>query len=162
MLYNELRLPAIQLTVAHSFGDVRAADGFAAGQVGDGAGDLEHAVIGARRQAQTRHRCRQQGLRGGFRHAVAFDFAHRQPRVRPAAALQLEVAAADHPLAHLRAALGIGLPRYAQRVGFDPWHEQLQVDAVEQRAGDACAIAADLVGRAAAFAGAVAEITAGT
>ena len=37
----------VQGPVLHGFGDVRGLDIFGGGEIGDGAGDLEHAVVGA-------------------------------------------------------------------------------------------------------------------
>jgi hypothetical protein len=151
---------AIQFAITHGLGDVTGANHLRACEIGDGSCDFEHAVIGACGQRQPGHRRFQQLPRRWFRAAIAFDFTRRQPRIGFAGALQLPFAAAGHALAHAGAGFGGGVA-VAERGTFDPRHVDVQIDTVEQRAGDAGAIAQHLIRRAAAFAGDIAQISAG-
>ena len=132
-----------------------------AGQVGDRARHLEHAVIGARRQTQPRDRLLEQRLALRIRRAVTVDLARRRAArwACPAARAARARAAATRA----RIACG-GLAAGVLRIRSSCTgrrHLDLQVDAVEQRPGDARAVARNLVRRAAAAAVGVAEITAG-
>ena len=57
----------------HGFGDVFGAQGLAGGQVGNRARNLEHAVIGACRKAETLDRLFEQGFASGIGMAMPLD-----------------------------------------------------------------------------------------
>ena len=125
------------------------ADLLAAGQVGNGAGQLENPVVGPRRQLQLVHGRAHQGASGFIQRAVPahfgrlhFGVAHRAEN-RPCfhlAALSSEPAALDLPGGLHPRLDGGGILRsavFAQLLVLDARHLDVDVDAVEQRAGDA-------------------------
>lgn len=135
---------------------MRAFDGAATGQVGDGAGHAQDAVHRACGQLQAFHRLFEHGLVGGGQHAIAQGLSRVEAGVGGTGALQLAGTCLRYAGLHGGAVFG-GRSIAAQFGRWQPWHLQLQVDAVQQRAGDACAVAGDRVGRAAAAATAVAS-----
>jgi len=130
-----------------------------AAQVGHRARYLEHAVVGARRPVQLLHRGAQQAFAGRVRAAVAVDLARRQALVRLALARQLQRMRLRHACGDRGAALAFG--QGADALRRHGRHCQLDVDAVEQGAGDAVLVALRAFRRAAAFAGHVSEPAAG-
>jgi len=153
-------LTAIQLPVADRLGQVRGGDRIASGQVGDGARHAQDAVQGARRQAQAVDGVFQQRFVARLQAAVAQGLAVAELAVGAAGARQLALPRLLHPGAHGGAAFaggGIG----AQRLWRQARYVHVQVDAVQQRTGDARAVAADAVVAAAATAAGVAGPAAG-
>ena len=71
-----------QASVLDRLGDVRRPHCRAAGEVGDGAGDLENAVPGARREIQPLAGLLEQAGTGRIRRAMGFDLGGRQPGIR--------------------------------------------------------------------------------
>ena len=143
----------IQTSILDRFGDVGGFDVFHAGEIGNGAADFQDSTISSRAQAEFVDRGLQQSLCILFHRAVAADFpgAHLGVRVQLGflEALQLQHARGVDALADdVRAFAGVfrGQLLIAQSRHFD-----LNVDAVEQRAGDLGAVALDLQRRAGAF-----------
>lgn len=80
--------------------------------------------------------------------------------IEPAAAGDLADAGLLHPRAHLRAGLA-GHRIRPQFAGWQPRYLHVQIDAIQQRTGNAAAIALDDIGRAAAAPAAIARPAAG-
>lgn len=152
---------AFQPAIADRLRQVRAGDGLAPAEVGDGARQAQDPVVGARRQVELVDGTLQQALVGRYERAVARQLAGAEQRIGFAGARELALARGDHALAHG----GAGLARrrvVGQRGGRLARHLDLDVDAVQQRAGDPAAIARHQVRRAAAAAGGIAGVAAGT
>ena len=146
--------------VLNGFGEMRWGDVVAAGQIGHAARQLEHAVIGACRQIQSGDRLLEQRFPGGIRSAELFDFLCAEPGIGLALPRHLTCTRRLHAVAYDVAGLTCaGLHQFVLR---QRGHVDLDVDAVEQRPGNACAVARDLVRRVAAGLGRVTEIAAGT
>ena len=138
-------------------------DFFGAGEIGDGAADFEHPAVGAGAQTQFIDRGFEQSLRVVIHGAITLDISRAHLGVgvdvsflKP---LQLNRPRIIDALAnHLRGFSGVaaGEVLIADRRHFD-----LNVDAIEERAGDARAIALDLQRRADAFFLRIGEKTAG-
>ena len=155
----------IQRAVLHGFGDVPGGDLLRALQVGDGAGDLQDAGVGAVGQAQPLAGEQQQLLRVGRHGAGGVQVPGAELGVDADARRVAGVARALHRSGRLHPAahLGGGLLRrvLGEALGGNGLHLDVHVDAVQQRVGDAVQIAADLRGRAAAGPGAAAQVSAG-
>src|SRR3989441_9027750 len=82
---------AVETPVLDRFGDVGDADRRFAGEVGDGAGKLEHPVVGARREMELADRLFQQRTGLLFCCAEAFDFARAESGVAFALAQELSL-----------------------------------------------------------------------
>ena len=138
--------PPVQTSVLNRLGDVGGLDFFRAGEVGDGAADLQDSAVGAGAQAQFVDRGFEQSFRvivhgtitldiSGAHLGVGVDVSFLKP-------LQLNRPRVIDPLANgFRGFAGVaaGEVLIADRRHFD-----LDVDAVEKRAGDPGAIALDL------------------
>lgn len=109
------------------------------GQVGDGARHLEHAVVGARRPVQARHGGVQQRVAGLVRAAMQVDFRGREAAVGFALALLL--ALQRYCGTRGDGAGGFAWRRRRQFVRGQGADQDLQVDAVEQGAGQAVLVA---------------------
>src|SRR3546814_14576963 len=79
------------------------------------------------------HRALQQQAGVRFRFNVLTKLGDAELRIRLALPHQLQLARKLHTFAHRRT----GLRAFAaeQLLAFDAWHEQLQIDAIEQRPG---------------------------
>jgi hypothetical protein len=159
MLARSLRPPR---PVLDRLGQVRRPDVGRSRQVGDRAGQLEHAVVGPRREVQLAHRRLHQPLPGAVERAVRAHLGRPHIGVgqQPGAteALGLAHARRRDPLAH--GAGGLALPFRSQFFVIHAWHLDVDVDPVEQRAGDALLVARDNRGRVGAGLLAVAVIAA--
>ena len=147
---------AIQAAVAQGFGHVRGGDGLAAGQVGDGAGHAQDAMQAARRELQALHGTLEQGLVACLEPAMGHGFRLAHPRIRFAAARLLARARGDD------AGLDGGRAFAVRRIGPEFMRRQsryvhMQVDTVQQGAGQPAAVAPHQVGPAAAAAARVAR-----
>ncbi len=115
------------------------------GQIGDGAGQLEDAVVSARGKLQAGHGGFHQAAAGIIQNAERANF--RRAHIRVASdravreALALALAGRFHPRAYGRR--GFPQARVAQFLVFHPRHLDMDVNAVEQRAGDAFLILSD-------------------
>lgn len=129
-------------------------------QIGDGARQFQHPVIGPRRPVQPQHGGLQQLGRRHIVLAVPVDFATPQLAVGFALALALSFKGARDPFRDG----GAGFTRLldGQFGGAQGIDVQLHVDAVQQRAGQARLVAFDQFRRAAAAALAVAILSART
>lgn len=148
-----------ETAILHRFGDVGWGDGDAAGQVGDAARDAQHAVVGARREVETGQRLFEQRGAGGVGLAVLVDLTVRQLSVGSALARQLPRTRRADAGGDERRRFAVGRILQVccgQRGDFD-----LQIDAIEQRAGNPQAVTRDLIGRASALAAGRAVETAG-
>src|SRR5690349_8991051 len=91
-----------EAAVLDRLAEVRGVDALAAGEVGERARDAQHAVVGARRQAESFDRTIEQRVQVRVERAVALDFAIAEPRVRLARPLQLAHARGGDARAHAR------------------------------------------------------------
>ena len=135
-------------TVLDRFGNMRRLDGRCAGQIGDGARQPQHAVIGPGRPLQADHGLLQQlrALGAGF--AIPVHRAAAQLAVGHALALPLPLGGGGHPCGD--GVAGFALARRAQLCGRQGGHLQLHVDPIQQGAGQALLVALDQLRRAAA------------
>lgn len=139
-------------------------DGGGGGEVGDGAGYLENAVVGAGREVKPLHGFGQRGRTLRVGRGEAFEQGARHLRVAVDAlevlvTLRLYGSGFHHALAD-------GRTRFACRGGGEVGHADggnfyLYVDAVEQRAGDFPHVFLYLRGRAVALVGGVVVVAAG-
>ena len=138
---------------------MRLRDAGAGLQVRDAARHTQYPMIGARRPVQSRHGTMQQLFAMRFQATMLFDFRAAQALVRFPLACQLQGKGCRYPRGDgLRAFAGACVPPQRRR-----WHGgdfDLQVDTVEQRAGQATAIAQHGVRRAAATAGSMPQVAA--
>jgi hypothetical protein len=150
----------VHAPVLHGFGDVRGLDVLIASQIGDGACDLEDAMVGARRQTEAGDGLTQQGFALCIGRAVAVDLGDGKLRVGFVLSRELALPRGFHASLYGRAGFAVGLlEQVFLRHGGD---FDLDVDAIQQWAGDLAAITRHLIGRAAAFSVVVTEVTAGT
>lgn len=140
-------------TVLDVFGNMRCLDVRRACQIGDGARQPQHAVIGPGRPLQADHGLLQQlrALGAGF--AIPVHRAATQLTIGHALALPLPLGGGDHACGDGGA--GLALARRAQLCGRQGGHLQLHVDPIQQGAGQALLVALDQLGRAAAAPGRV-------
>jgi hypothetical protein len=139
-------------------------DFFRTGEIGDGAADFEDPAVGAGAQAQFVDRGFEQSFRVIIHRAITLDISRAHLGVgvhvsflKP---LQLNRPHVVDPLAdELRGFAGVAA---GEILIADRRHFDLNVDAVEERAGDAGAIALDLQRRADAFFLRIGEKTART
>jgi len=155
-----LRLFSIEPAVLNRFRKVCSDDALGAGEIRNRARDFENAVIAACREPQPRNRLFEQHCALFVRCAVFVDLAWAEPRI-------VFVLTPKHAGARFRHTLSNDARRFTgARFREIVWryrrHFDLDVDEVEQRAGDFSAVAQDLVGRAMAAAVGVAEEAAGT
>ena len=145
--------------VLDRFGNVRLHDTGAARQIRDAARHAQYPVVGACRPVQARHGAMQQLFAMWLQATMLFDFRAAQALVRFPLACQLQGKGCRYPRGDgLRAFAGACVPPQRRR-----WHGgnfDLQVDTVEQRAGQATAIAQHGVRRAAATAGSMPQVAA--
>ena len=139
-------------------------DFFGAGEVGDGAADFEDPAVGAGAQAQFVDRGFEQSFRVIIHGAITLDVSRAHLGVGVDVSflepLQLNRPRVIDPLAdELRRFAGVAA---GEILIADRRHFDLNVDAVEERAGDTGAIALDLQRRADAFLLRVGEKAAGT
>ena len=138
-------------------------DFFGAGEIGDGTADFEDPAVGAGAQTQFVDRGFEQSLCVVINGTIALDVscAHLGIGVNVSflKPLQLNRARIVDPLAdELRRFAGVAA---GEILIADRRHFDLNVDAIEERAGDAGAIALDLQRRADAFFLRIGEKTAG-
>lgn len=148
-------LTPIQLPIANRLGQVQPLDRRFTGEIGNRPRHSQNPVHRACGQLQSLHRLFKQVAVSGGQRAVPQRFRLPEMSVGLARTLQLSATCLHHPLAYGGAAFtcaGIAA-QFARR---QAWHLQVQVNAIQQRAGNACAVAADAVGRATAAPAAVA------
>lgn len=142
------------------FGDVDLADHFYAAKVGNGACHFQYAMVGARRPVQSRHRRTQQLLGSRVRPAMTVDFRGGEGAIGLALALQLARKSLFHACGDcLRSFAGSLFQQVFLR---QRGHLDLQVDAIQQRPGDAILVTRYTIGRATAFVGSMAKVAAWT
>src|SRR5450432_3273179 len=147
--------------ILDGLGQMRRADAFAFGQIGDRARHAKDAVIGARGQAESIQRAFEQAAIGSSKFAIALRFAVAQCGIWFAGALLLALTRGDDPGTHRRT----GFAGSASRAEFAQRHARyfdLQVDAIEQGPGHARAIASHRFRWAAAAARDIAGVAART
>src|SRR4051812_39105295 len=156
---------SVKSTILNGFADVFGRDGVGFREVGDGAGDFQNAVVGAGAQIQFRHGDANQFLGFVAEFAVLFDL----PRTHPGVAIHFRVGMETRSLffAGVLDAVANGGGRFfGARAGdvavFDGGHFDVEIDAIEERAGDALAITMDLGWTATTLAFQIAEVTAWT
>ncbi len=144
-------------------GDVRRGDRFAARQVSDGAGELEDTVEGARRELEPLGSGAQNRLGGGIYLAVGAHLGWPYLRVagdgRTRESFRLHRPRGVHPRTHRRRALAL-LP-IGQLLVLDTRDFDVDIDAVQQRTGEACLVAGGGGGRAGTLAYRVSRVAAG-
>src|SRR5690348_362298 len=127
---------AVERAVLDCFRNMHGTDGFSAVEVGDGAGDFQDAIVGARGKPQASHGALEQAVAIGREAAVFPDlsWAHLRVAIDLLAfeALQLPLAGAHDTLTNLlRAFAARTLPQLAV---LHRRHVNVDVDAIEQRA----------------------------
>ena len=129
---------------------MRSLDIFGIGQIGDGPGDLEDAVIGAGGERELFHRLLEEVAEPGFQGTMPAKLGVGHPSVGDCIAafeaLELSFAGAQDPLADWRgglARLGRAQLGKGDRRSFD-----VDVDPVEEGSADPGAVSFDLRGRA--------------
>lgn len=145
--------------VLQRLGQVLAGNGRGAIEIGEGAGDLDDAVCGAQRQAEAFAGVFQPATVLHHQRAVATQALEIEKRVGAALAIELALAGLGHGFRGACTVLAAGLG-VVQRGGF-AGDGEVQVDAVEQRAGELGAVALDLLRGATAWVGDVAQVAAG-
>jgi hypothetical protein len=151
----------IELAPADRLGQVRGADGIGALHVGKRARHPLDALHRTRGQIQRGHGALEQALIPGHQPAPALGFVLAELGVEFAGAGQLQGSAVEHPGPYECG--GFATRRgLSQVLWLDPRHRHVQVDAVEQRAGQAMAVLLDHVGGAAAPTAGIAGPPAGT
>ena len=129
----------VQTAEVDGFAQMFGRDGGTASEVGDGACHLEDTVVGACGEPQTVHRLLHQRLAPFVDSAVLveqfrIDLCVAMDVGAVPVAFGLDVAGADHPLAHSGAAFSLCFGQeFVVAQGLDL---HVQVDAVEQGAGD--------------------------
>src|SRR6267378_5960954 len=121
----------VETPVLDRFGDV--GDGYRrfAGEVGYGAGKLEHPVVSARREMELPDSLSQQRTGLLFCRAETFDFARAQPVVVFALARKLSIVRSFNALPHPCRVLAA--TRMDEFVFAHGGHLDLDIDAIEQR-----------------------------
>src|SRR5712691_1275890 len=159
-LYSGNLKSAVEAPILDRLGHVGDADGRLTGKVRDGAGELQHAVVGARGEVKLGDRLLQQRARLVLDGAEPLDVAGAEPGVVLALAFELPSARAFDALPDLRGAFASAHLHdlvFAQR-----GHLDLDIDPIQQRSREPAAVARDLVGRAAAPAAEMSQIPART
>lgn len=134
-------------------------DGGAAVEVGNGARHPQHAVKGAGGEAQLDHGGLQKVMALGVEGTGAFQGLAAQALVKALLPAELALPRQQHPFPHHGGAFSrLALLQLAWR---QRRHLDMQVDAVEQGAGQAAAVAADLFHGAAATTAGIAQVAAG-
>ena len=130
----------IKAPILDRFGKIRGVNTLAPREIGDRARDAQHAVVGARGKAEPLDRAIEQRLRSRIERAIALGFAIARARSSACPRARAGVRARR---SRVRARRRSTSPRCARaKFGLrDARHFELQVDAIEQRAGDARAIA---------------------
>lgn len=138
-------------------------DFFGGGEVGDGAGNLEDAVVGAGGEGEFFHGLLEKVAEGGIDRAVLADLgvghAGVDGRLRAFEAGVLACVGCLDAGAHRGGGLAWNLG--AQFLEGQRRRLDMQVDAVQERTADPRAVALDLGGAAAAFVLRVSQISAG-
>jgi hypothetical protein len=156
---------AVERAVLDGFGQMGDGQVLGAFEVGDGAGHFEDAIVRARGEALLLHGALQQALGIGAQFAVGANLARGHLRVGVdffaglSEALPLALARGHHAVANLRRALG--RRSAAQLLVLHGRNFDMNIDAVEQRAGDFGHVALDHGRRTHALARLVVEVAAG-
>lgn len=145
--------------VLQCLGQVLAGNGRGAVEIGEGAGDLDDAVCGAQRQAEAFAGVFQPATVLHHQRAVATQALEVEKRVGAALAIELALAGLGHGFRGAGTVLATGLG-VVQGGGF-AGDGEVQVDAVEQRAGELGAVALDLFRGATARVGDVTQVATG-
>lgn len=156
-----MALMPVHPPVLNGFGDMLFTDFIRIRQIRDGARDFQNAVIRAGGQVQAGDGLFEQVFAVRIRRAEPVDFLDAQLIVGFSLPVDLlPVGFFDTPPDGCAFLAGCLLAhQFFLRHGG---HFDLQVDAIEQRAGNPRAVAGDLIRRAMAFAGSVSQVTAGT
>ena len=150
----------IQSPIRNRLSDMSCLDGGRLRQVGDGARDFYNAMVSAGRETQSFNGLLQQSRDFAVDRAILTDLFWRQPVIQFVGALQLFCSRGLNALSHFGAGWA-GSVSIAQDLMRHLRYLQMQVDAVQQGAGYAGAIAFYLFGGAMAASARVAQITAG-
>ena len=155
---------SVQRAILDRFANVVGGDVFGIGEVGDGAGDLEDAIVSAGAEVQLGHGHLHHAFGGFVEGAMALEELGGHAGVAAdlgilGEALALDVARFFHALAD--GGGGLAGSSFAGDVPIRHGGDfDVDVDAVEERAGDAVAVTLDIGGAATALAFRVAEVTA--
>jgi hypothetical protein len=138
---------AIQCAEADGFANVIGGDAIGAFEVGDGTGDFEDAILGAGAEVVFGHGGLEHGERRFVQRAVGLEFARAHTRIAGDSGsvlepLLLDVARGDDPFANRGGRFAVALA--GDVLEFHGRHFDVQIDPVEQRAGDAVQIIRDL------------------
>ncbi len=128
-------------------------DIFAFGEVGDGAGQFQDAVVGSRREVQLLHGGLQEPLAGGvgFAEVAHFGGAHLGVAGHLGSSETLELAFSRSLHACADGGRVFGVAFIGQLLVVDAGDFDVDVDAVQQRTADALLVAHDGGGGTAAF-----------
>jgi len=131
-------------SILDRFGDVRRTDVRIPGQVGDGPGDLEDAIVGPGAESQLGHGHLQKLFPFGADGAMPLDVLRTHLGVGIDLSAfeppELDVTGGAHPFPDLFRAFGLDLGDDVPEL--DLRHLDLNIDAIEKRAGDLGVIAA--------------------
>lgn len=150
--------PSAAWSVLHRFGQMGPTNGLGLFQVRQRTRHLEQAMGRPQRQREAFAGGFQPGLVGRCQQAMPAQAVEIEEGIGAALATLLQRAGLGHDSGDTGAGFATGL---VIEHGILPGHRQVQVDAVEQGAGEFVAVALDLLGAAAAAAGGVAKIAAG-
>ncbi len=146
------------------FADVVGEDVFGGGEVGDGAGDFEDAVVGSGAEVQLGHGHLHHAFGGFIEGAMALEELGGHAGVATDFGIFGEAVTLDDARFFHALADGGGAFAGDSLAGDVPIRHggdfDVDVDAVEERAGDAVAVALDIVGAAPALALRIAEVAA--
>ncbi len=149
------KLP-VKSAILNGFGDVFAGDVRGAGEVGDGARDLEDPVVGPRAEVHVGHGEFEKFKSRFVDGAMGLEFAAAHAGIAldlgtAGEAVVLPSSCGDDALADL--AGGFTSPVAADLAELHQGHLDVEVDAVEKRTGDAAQVILDFSGRTARFRG---------
>lgn len=145
-------------TILQGFGDVGRLDDVGAGEVGNGTGELENAVEGEGGKLEALGGGLKERLRGGVHEAVFANL--RRPHVGVAGdagageALRLTLAGGLYTGANIHRALAVA--GIGELFILDAGYLDVDIDSIQQGAGETFLVAGDGAGRAGAFPGGVA------
>jgi len=155
-----LNVPWSRHPVGDGLGQVSLADGLSSFHVSQCPGDLENALTGSRGKKSLPGCILKQLVADPVKTAVFGDSRVAQVCIGLPGTGQLDIPGCYHPLANAGAAFRprpLGVHHHRGRPGY----LDLQVDAIKQRARDACAVSLNLIARAMALPGWVSRIATG-
>jgi hypothetical protein len=141
---SALIFPTIKSSVCECLSEMTLPDSLLFLQVGQGAGHLENALKGPRRQGHLLRRVLEKFAAFSFRLAVPPDAGVVQLCIRNPCPVQLAFPCSDYAFSHCRAVLRF-TARFSVAKAARPRHFHMQVDAVQQGAGYLSPVSLNLV-----------------